>query len=340
MNTLKISMIKQIKLFVLILISLIVIQSCKEVKSKNISGEMPYLILPTSLDTNETNTVFFKWEEMTGATKYRLQIAGPSFSNISSYPLDTIITGTSFTFALDSGEYELKLVAMNSGYTSKTLGPILFWVGGTEIAPPTTETLVLTTPEDESYINPSFNGKFKWNALTNATSYEFQLRKGANFENGIIVRSEQLGNALEVTLELDLIPQNKYWWRVMAFDSSAYITQTISSFTMDTLVPQIDEMTAPVDNATITTTDNTLFTWTVETQSSAFQSPNYYVLKIASDASFSSSTILFNESVYGLSKSLDLSPLTSGTTYFWRLEAKDDAGNEATPTTTFEFTIQ
>ena len=75
------------------------------------------------------NPVHFKWEEMEGASIYRLEIVSPSFASINQFLLDSLVVGTDFYLDLDSNEYELRLTAQNGVYESQILAPVKFWVG-------------------------------------------------------------------------------------------------------------------------------------------------------------------------------------------------------------------
>jgi hypothetical protein len=315
------------------------LQSCKDIKAKNITGETPVLILPMAHDTVATNPVHFKWEAIEGATEYHLQIASPSFSNISAYVLDSVITGTDFYFELDSNQYELKLTASNNAYTSKTLGPVLFYVGATSSTTPVTSQLVLTAPLNNAYVNANFDGRFSWNALTNASNYEFELRKGANFSSGQTIHTMTPGNSLDDVVPSANLPlaEGQYTWRVIANDAnSTYLTQKINSFIVDNTKPDSAVLNLPVNNGSVSIADSVQFSWTTTTPTASNFAPEYSVIEVSSTINFA--TLLKNETVYGQTKKLWLGTFTSGTTYYWRVKVKDEAGNVSLNSTVFHFT--
>jgi hypothetical protein len=314
------------------------LQSCKDIKAKNITGETPVLILPMAHDTVATNPVHFKWEAIEGATEYHLQIASPSFSNISAYVLDSVVTGTDFYFELDSNQYELKLTASNNAYTSKTLGPVLFWVGATSNTTPVTAQLVLTAPLNNAYLNTDFNGLFSWNTLTGASNYEFELRKGATFNTGQIIHTMTPGNSLDETIPAGSLPlaEGQYTWRVIANDvNSSILTQKINSFIVDNTKPDSAVLNLPANNGNVTIADSVLFTWTTTTPTTTNFAPEYSVIEVSSTINFA--TLLKNETVYGQTKKLWLATLTTGTTYYWRVRVKDEAGNISSNSVIFHF---
>lgn len=335
-----------IMLFVAVLTS-ISISSCKDVIAKNISGSIPTLILPVSLDSVAENPVHFKWEEMEGASKYHLQIATPSFSNISKYVLDTIISSTDFYYSLDSAQYEMKLTASNGAYNSKTLGPIMFFVAAKSNGNSNGNTSInLTSPVDSAFVNPSFNtnNSFTWSQVTGATSYEFQLRKGDSYNNSVILYTEtHSSNSTEQTLPQTAtfmpLTQAKYYWRVQALNASEnQIAQKHFSFTMDTLKPGQATITAPTSQTIVNKTDSTTFTWTIPTQTLDYQSQNKSILEISTSSNLLSPIVYIE--LTGTTINLLLSNLTVGTTYYCRVRTKDTAGNNGIPSEIITFTLQ
>ena len=162
---------------------LLVFTSCKDVIEKNIEGDTPVIILPAAGDTIPFNPVHFKWEELDGATKYRVEIVSPSFSAIQSFVVDSVVTGTNFYFGLDSAQYEFRLTALNAGYESHTTAPVTFWVGTSSGGSGT--TVLLNEPLNNAYVNEDFDGKFSWLALPGANTYTFELHRTATFAGGV-----------------------------------------------------------------------------------------------------------------------------------------------------------
>jgi hypothetical protein len=313
------------------------LSSCKDIVAKNITGDTPVMITPTLNDTIAKSPVTFSWDEVKGATKYQLQIASPSFANMTSYVLDTMVTKTTFTFALDSNQYEYKLTAINAGYTSTVLGPIRFWVGKSSIKTGSS-TLVLTTPTQNTFVNRTFDGRFTWQAVSNADNYEFELRKGGTFTTATPIYTMEPGNTLDKILPSNLLPlaPGEYTWRVLVNSSSSYLTQNIGKFTVDTLAPNQATLLTPTNNSTVTLSDSTNFTWNNGTQNATFQSVVLSQLEIATDVNFNTivNTSIVSESQ---SKKLKLSSLTTGQTYYWRVKNKDAAGNSAQPSSVYQF---
>jgi hypothetical protein len=319
------------------LVSLIGLTSCKDIIAKNITGATPEMISPKLNDSIAKSPVTFIWKELSGATTYQLQIASPSFSNMTYYVLDTMVSKTSFTIELDSNQYEYKLTALNTGYESVVLGPIRFWVGKSAVKTGSS-SLVLSTPINNTFVNNTFNGRFTWLAVTNADNYEFELRKGGSFTTGTNVYTMEPGNTLDKTLPSNLLPlaPGEYTWRVLVNSGTTYLTQNTGKFTVDTLTPNQATLLTPTNNSTVTLSDSTNFTWNNGTQNALYQSALSSQIEISSDVNFNSILVTYtvNESQI---KKIKLSSLTTGQTYYWRVKNKDAAGNASQPSTAFQF---
>lgn len=306
------------------------ITACEKIIAKDITGKTPVLIIPVSNDTIAVNPVQFKWQEMEGASKYHLMVVSPSFTSISSYVLDTMVTGTEFFASLDSNEYELKLAGVNGGYVSDTLGPIKFWVG---VQPSSTGgNVVLTSPVDSAYVNGSFNQQFQWNAYTDATSYEISIRDGSTFSTGTILDAQ---NNIATTIYTGGITfyEGAYTWGVKAYLSSGGETVFSTNILyVDLTNPNQATLVSPADFSFVTQGLIT-FTWSNGTDPGTINAPVNSLLEIASDAAFSS--IVSSTTVQGNTTDVNLS---TGT-YYWRVSNTDDAGNSAASSAVYQLTL-
>ena len=304
--------------------------SCDKIIAEDITGEIPVLILPAANDTVDVNPVHFKWDEMEGASKYHLMIVSPSFSSISSYVLDTVVTGTNFYFTLDSNEYELKFAGQNAGYTSDTLGPVKFWVG---IQPSSSGgTIVLTSPTDSSYENATFNNQFLWESFAGVDSYEISIREGTSFASGTIL-DVQNNIATTVYTTGATLTEGEYHWGVNAYlTAGGEIGYSTQSFFIDTTGPNIAGLMIPTDLSFLGQGLIT-FTWNNGTDPGTIHAPVNSTLEIASDAGFTS----IDTSITMVGNTTDVT-LTPGT-YYWRVTNMDDAGNIAAVSAIFQLTL-
>lgn len=303
--------------------------SCKETISVNISESTPVLILPQTNDTVAENPVYFKWEEVEGATKYHLQIVSPNFNNITTYPVDSMVSGTSVYFSLDSNKYELLLTAENEGYTSHTLGPITFFVG----IEPTSggETVILSSPATDEYYNESFDQEFIWQVLTGVTTYEYSIRKGTSYQSTNIIETAAgiVTNQYTVSATLD---EGEYHWGVKAYLSAGGETNVSTRrFYIDTINPVIPTLISPT---TSQSPGSVTFTWSSATDPGTVHAPIESTVEVAEDLNFTIGLI----SAISTTSTANITLSGTGTRY-WRVRNTDQAGNESDYSTVAQFEL-
>lgn len=302
--------------------------SCDDIIAKDISNEIPVVILPQANAEIEVNPVHIKWEAVEGATRYRIQIVSPSFANMQSYALDSTVTGTQFFVGLDSNDYEMKITALNAGYESKPSAIVPFSVG--EDAGSGTGNVTLLTPENNKYISTT-SVLFKWNSVPNLQNYTFELHSGPTFADPFTIPSEQLAS---VQLNVSDLPEGVYSWGVKAnFTDGTETPFTKRIFYIDTTNPGPVTLISPSNNSTFQTSIMDL-TWT-STNPGEVQSQITYTVEISRNNTFTDMVI-------------SPAPTTTATTYsfqgitedvyYWRVRTKDAAGNEGTVSPTYTFT--
>lgn len=300
---------------------------CKDFIEKNISGDTPVLILPANNSTINANPVHIKWEALEGATQYRIEIVSPEFANIQSFPLDSIVTGTNFYFSLDSAQYEIRITAMNAGFSSNPSAIKRFWVGTSQGG---ANSVTLLSPDADSYENESFDGKFSWSPITATavSSYTFELHESASFAGPYVGQPiNQLGitNITVPEATGTQLAEGTYCWGVKAFFVNGGDTEFSKRiFYIDKTAPGMALLTAPANNYSIAA-GNVDFSWTLPVQGSG-QSPIESKIEIATDTGFTS---LIDAFVYSTDVTYTR-PMTAGT-YYWRVIVKDEAGNISTP---------
>lgn len=97
---------------------LIFLSNCEAIFVEDISDKAVVLLAPTENATVSAGTVQFNWQSVPDATNYELQIATPTFLNANQILIDTLITNTSFSKSLEIGDYEWRVKAINSDYTT------------------------------------------------------------------------------------------------------------------------------------------------------------------------------------------------------------------------------
>lgn len=307
---------------------------CKDFIEKNISEETPVLVLPANNTTINANPVHIKWEELEGATKYRIEIVSPEFANIQSFPLDSIVYGTNFYFGLDSAQYEIRITAMNAGFSSKPSAIKRFWVGTSQGG--SNGTVILSSPADGAYYNESFPGNFSWNtqALGGVSSCTFELHGTELFSGPLLDIADQLNSVTINSLNGTQLAEGTYCWGVKAYlIGNGETNYSKRIFHIDKTAPGMGTPTLPANNATVPS-GTIVFDWDMPTDVGTILSPVGGKVELSTFGNFA--TIYKTES--STSNSVTITNIAPGT-YYWRVILKDEAGNEGPIPTTVYNTI-
>jgi hypothetical protein len=127
----------KIKLLLILLFA--TLSACHDIVETDISGQGLHLTAPADSIETKGQDVFFSWEGLPGATRYRLQIAEPDFSNLQTMFLDTTIGDTKLIFSIPEGLYEWRVRGENSSYMSPYSSRRIF----VDISPPLASVPVL-----------------------------------------------------------------------------------------------------------------------------------------------------------------------------------------------------
>ena len=311
------------------LIALIYV-SCEKIIAEDISGITPIMIVPTTDDTVSVNPVLFKWEPITGADAYRLEVVSPSFDAINAFVLDSMISSTEFYLPLDSNVYEFRLTATNSGYNSKIAGPFKIWVG--IAASGIGNGVSLNSPSDGNYVNGSFSKIFSWNNLIGATSYEYSLRRGTSFAGGALLNI-QANLSTSTYTDTVTFSEGTYFWGVKAFIGSSETPYSIRRLNVDLTDPNVPVLSVPSDQQLVNSGSVT-FSWNNGNDPGTVQSPVNSTIEVASDVNFTN--IVTTDAVLNAGTA-DLE-LTTGI-YYWRVTNMDQAGNSSAASNIFLLSV-
>jgi hypothetical protein len=318
----------------LILLMFFSIFGCKDFIEKDISGENPVLLLPSNNSTINANPVHIKWEELEGATKYRIEIVSPAFDNIQSFPLDSIVSGTNFFFGLDSAQYEIRITAMNAGFSSHPSAIKRFTVGTSSGGSNGSVTLGL--PAAGAYYNESFPGNFSWNtqSLSNVLHCTFELHDTELFSGTLLDIADQLTSVGIQSKDGTELPEGAYSWGVKAYlVGNGETNYSKRIFYIDKTDPGTGTPTLPANNASAFAGPIT-FNWELPEDDGDIQSPVGGKVELSTFANFAT----IYKSGTSVSNSVTINNVAAGT-YYWRVILKDEAGNEGPVPTTIYNTI-
>jgi len=188
--------------------------------------------------------------------------------------------------------------------------------------PPSAPQLV--SPHDTSS-NVLVSVMLQWLASCNGSSYHLQVATDQSFTK-IIFDTTGLSNTQCNISNLKSFTQ--YFWRVQAFGNNLNsLWSDAWSFTTMVLPPPAPTLSYPSNNANSVLT-NIIMRWNAASEAVS------YHLQIATDSSFT--TIIFDQNNI-LSASQTVNSLVNGTTHFWRVRARNSAG-EGAWSTVWKFT--
>jgi hypothetical protein len=272
-------------------------------------------------------TPLFTWTRVTGATNHILQVAtNTTFTSlVSGYPV-TVGNVASYTptTPLAGGTYYWRV--LTNGETPVDVVYRTLFIGAAPPAP----TLIYTA--NAAFVNDT-TPTLQWNAVTPPTGvvladYEIQVATNAAFS----VNLQTFTSATPSLTPGTPLSEGLKYWRVRArFDvSSPGVWSTVRSFTVDVTPPLPPNLTIPANGATITTTRTPRLVWV------ASATANRYVVDVATDAGFTN--LVVNQVVVTTTSYTIPSALASGT-YYWRISARDVAGNTSAPSGSRSFVI-
>jgi len=310
-------------LFLLSLLCLVLF-ACSDFTEEDLENDTVVLLGPADEVSTETQTLTFWWDEVKGADKYRLQIAEPNFESIVRLELDTLIGANQFEHTLYPGEFEWRVRAENSAYTSNYFSRILSILEPVDI---TKQKVVLVSPGKEAKLNGK-EVEFDWNELSIAHEYQFELHQSD--WSGEDVIDPKLLSESKLVLELE---EGRYAWGVLARDTvkKEETPFTYRNLVIDLTAPNQATLSEPADKASVNGLTQ-IMSWTHQEDNELTDVA--FVIQIFSDQDL---TTLLEEKELE-SKQREYTFSATGT-YYWRVKATDEAGNESDYTSAFSFTI-
>ena len=200
---------------------------CQDLLVKDISNTCVEILVPQNNTSISNSTVTFFWEPVTDADAYKIQIVSPTFADAQTLMYDSIITTNKITFALNPGNFEWRIKAINEiSETEYTISK--FNIDSTMNL--SEEKLIQYSPTNGSALN-STEITFRWNRLYNADEYKLT------------------------------VPENDvYQWCISANNKISSTKSFSSTFTIDTKSPRASTLKSPNNFETVFT-DSITFHW-------------------------------------------------------------------------------
>jgi hypothetical protein len=276
-----------------------------------VSG-VPVNTNPTNNATGVAVNPTLTWSAVTGAITYRVQV-----STANDFSAGIIVDDSSLTTAskalsslTNSTVYFWHVNAKNAGGTSAWSTASSFT---TIVAAPGVP--VLSAPANNATgiaVSPTVT----WNAVTGAATYRVQVSTASDFSIGIVVDDSTLTTASKAVGTLS--NGTKYYWRVNAKNAGGTSAWAgVYNFTTIVAAPSAPALSSPANNATDVAVNPTL-TW------GAAAGAATYRVQVSTASDFSSGILVDDSTLTTGSKAVG--PLSNGTKYYWRVNAKNAGG--------------
>jgi hypothetical protein len=306
-----------------LLLLVVSLSACKDFFEKNLEEQSITLITPANNAISTNLNITFDWEDVDGATNYRMLIGCPSLNNPSTLYIDSSLTLSTVQYSLSPGEYEWKVRAENNS-SETNYSPTMRLVIDSSFNL-SSQTIILYDPINNTYTNNN-NFSFTWQDLYAAENYQLTLKSGTNWNTGTIfldtnLTTTQLANPIN-------LPEGKYSWSVKGINNLPSETNYTSKFliNIDLTSPNRPNLGLPDASTGNLYSDSIYeFTWSRAANNGTVQSTLFDSIFIYSD------TIQNPTGRYGsLQQDTSLTLPNNSGTYYWTVITYDAAGNQST----------
>ena len=297
-----------------IIVFLIVFTSCKKDESNPVNTDtippIPTLSTPKDTTSNIAVPVVLTWNESNGATSYTLQVSASS--SFSSFVFNKSDITTTTQQIPDTNYLKIYYWRVNAGNSFGTSDWSKVWsfttTGEAAFVP------ALYQPYDGA-VGQKIAPNLIWNPVGNNSRYTLQISSNSSFTNLVFDSDSLIENSINIT---SLSGSTKYYWHVKAdnnFGSKGW-SDTWSFTTGIAPVPPV--LLSPIDGAT-----NQLLSLSLSWNASS--GAMSYNLQVATDSTFSSSSLIANQNV-GNTNAKQISGLSKSKIYYWKVATVNSYG--------------
>ncbi len=285
----------------------------------DISNETVSLIAPSDGTELNMSTISFNWNAVPFAEDYVLQVATPNFINPTQVFVDEILTESSSTQTLNDGQFQWRVKARNS--SSETDYTTSSFSVATGIGFPDREVFIISP--SNNFISNQSPLNIQWQAVEDATLYRIQIYDA----NTNVLLNEETTSQTNIPFNF---PEGNLIWQVRAETASQSTGYTSQNITIDSVAPNTPVLLSPADEEILTST-SVNFTWSREAIAGTTESDRIYIYE---DETLS--ILVLEEEVSGGNFN---TTLINNETYYWLMNAYDEAGNQSVDSAVFHFTI-
>lgn len=302
---------------------------CDDIIEPDISGQPVVLLTPADSSRATSVVETFRWEAVTSARTYRIQLASPSFAAPTRAYRDSTVQQAYFTTSLSPGTYQWRVQALNGSYQSNFSPTRTLFLDTTTLL--TGQVLQLGQPATGTVTNTS-NVRFSWTDLPMALRYELHLSPNPR-AGGPSALDTLIGNTTAVNVRLPRTSQ-VYQWKVRAVNARSFTESAVRTLEIDITPPTAPALVGPLASASFLALPITL-TWTRS------------AVDVVRDSVFlyeaNQSTVVHGFPRLSNTTSFTLVDpafsLTSGT-YYWALRSVDRASNAGPLSSRRPFVLQ
>jgi len=290
----------------------------------------PTLSSPAGGATVAGTTVTFQWNQVSGATKYWLEVNSSSSWGLSARKyyanVGNVLSKSVGSLPNNGSTLYWRVWAGNScGWCSDAEANAnrCSFINGGCIKP---GAPILSSPAGGATVAGT-TVTFQWNQVSGATKYWLEVNSSSSWDLSARKYYANVGNVLSKSV--GGLPNNgsTLYWRAWAGNSCGWCSDAEAnanrcSFVSGTacIRPGAPTLSSPANGATITGKSGT-FTWAAGTGS-----PTKYWLEINSSSSWGSATRIYYANVGNVtSKTVSVLP-ANGSTLYWRVEAYNACG--------------
>lgn len=282
----------------------------------NLIPYAPNLLLPANGLINVNLTPALTWEQVSGATSYRLQVSADSLFGSTVVNAGNL---TSTTYNIPSS-----LLSQNTRYFWRANAANLNGTGPwssiwnfTTIGMPAAPQLVSPlNGADSTSLTPTLD----WNSVTTATEYRLLVATDSLFNN--VILDVPFLNFTELQIPAPYLTYvTRYYWKVNATNTVGTGSwSAVWNFrTRQVQPPGAPNLISPPNNSTNVSL-TTVLDWQNVTNST------HYKVNIATDLNFNNS-VLNRDSVIPSTFTVPPNTLNINTLYFWRVNANNPGGS-------------
>ncbi len=305
-------------IYIFVLLGLILtFSSCEEILFEpDITNTTIEVLAPKENTVLTSSTVFFQWAAVEGATSYEVQLATPNFENARQIVFNTTVEETSYSEELPPNDYEWKVRAQNSGYSS-AFNSARFKVETNEVF--SSERVALISPPN-NYITNKSKITLEWQEVDNAQIYRLQVLENSELK----LEETNVNNSVEIDF-----PEGEFTWEIRAENETQNTIYTGRTILVDTTSPNTTTLLKPENNSTTSNTSLT-FEWDRTPKVGSVEGDSLYIFKDVELQDLEKKARVTNSYTAILNRQK---------TYYWYMKSFDEAGNQSQRSEVFSFTV-